>query len=289
MDCNRVSPGPILKDFLIRNPHQYYQIMTFKIGMQIGMLKGSYEQALDQFNILQQQFSFSSAELQLESSIYNAYFVPEKHRVPKVEILGVHLPFMGLDPVSDEPHTRKNSLETIYHSIRAAADCGSTYVVFHARTQRSGSMTSAWMPVLADLAEKSGELGMRFCLENADDLYDTTQIHNILHELPGISLCLDIGHLYEHTFNPLTRYFPLFYDTRLTMALENLHDHIACIHIHNHDGFYAHRMLNEGKIDFAPVNKLRSMKIPLILESDYRDVSLSTISQDIRYLKELIV
>jgi sugar phosphate isomerase/epimerase len=262
--------------------------MAFKIGMQIGMLTGTYDQALDQFNVLQKQFSFSSAELQLESSIYNAYFVPEKHSVPKVEILGVHLPFMGLDPVSDEPDKRKNSLETLFHSIRTAADCGSSYVVFHARTQSSESRTSAWTQVLAELAEKSHELGLRFCLENADHLYDTTQIHTILHELPGICLCLDIGHLYEHTFNPLTRYFPLFHDTRLTKALENLHDHIACIHIHNHDGFYAHRTLNEGKIDFTPINKLLAMDIPLILESDYRNVHLNTISQDIQYLKELV-
>jgi sugar phosphate isomerase/epimerase len=262
--------------------------MAFKMGMQIGMLTGSYEQALDQFNILQQQFSFSSAELQLESSIYNAFFNPERNKVPDVDILGVHLPFMGLDLISDEPGKRKNSFETLYHSIHTAADCGSSYVVFHARTQSSESMISTWTPVIADLAEKSREQGVRFCLENADSLYDTTHIHTILHELPGIYLCLDIGHLYEHTFNLLTRYFPLFHDTRLTRALENLHDHIACIHIHNHDGFYAHRMLNEGKIDFAPINKLHSRDIPLILESDYRNVPLSTISHDIKYLKELI-
>jgi sugar phosphate isomerase/epimerase len=262
--------------------------MPYKMGMQIGMLTGSYEQAIDQFNLLQQQFSFSSAELQLESSIYNAYFNPERDRVPDVEILGVHLPFMGLDLISDDADKRKNSLETMYHSIRVATDSGSSYVVFHARTQSFESLTSTWMPVLADLADKSRENDVRFCLENADSLYDTTQIHAILHELPGIYLCLDIGHLYEHTFNPLTRYFPLFHDSRLTRALENLHDHIACIHIHNHDGFYAHRMLHEGKIDFTPINKLRAMDIPLILESDYRNVPLNTISQDIQYLKELI-
>jgi sugar phosphate isomerase/epimerase len=262
--------------------------MPYKMGMQIGMLSGSYEQALDQFSLLQQQFSFSSAELQLESSIYDAYFFPEINRLPDVEILGVHLPFMGLDLISDDADKRKNSLQTIYHSISSAADCGSSYVVFHARTQSSDSMISQWTPVLADLAEKSHDNGVRFCLENADSLYDTTHIHDILHELPEIFLCLDIGHLYEHTFNPLTRYFPLFHDSRLTRALENLHDHIACIHIHNHDGFYAHRLLSEGKIDFTPITKLHAMDFPLILESDYRNVPLNTISHDINYLKELI-
>lgn len=262
--------------------------MVFKIGMQTGMLTGPYSQALDQFNILQQQFSFSSAELQLESSIYSAYFTPARDKVPDVGVLGVHLPFMDLDPVSDELHKRNTSFEILHQSIRTAADCNAAYVVFHARTPSSGSRVSAWAPVLADLAGKSEELGLQFCLENADSLYDTTQIHQLLHELPGVSLCLDVGHLYEHTFNLLTRYFPLFCDTRLARALENLHDHIACIHIHNHNGFMAHQMLHKGKIDFTPLSRFGSMGLPLILESDYREVPLSMIADDVRFLKGVL-
>jgi hypothetical protein len=46
--------------------------MAIKIGMQLGMMRGSYREALDQFNKLQQKFAFTSAELQLESTIYSA-------------------------------------------------------------------------------------------------------------------------------------------------------------------------------------------------------------------------
>jgi sugar phosphate isomerase/epimerase len=262
--------------------------MTFRLGVQIGMLPGQYEQALDQFTILQEQYSLSSAELQLEPSIYNAYFTPGKDRVPHADTLGVHLPFMGLDPISEKPALCKKSLETFYHSIRAAADCGAAYVVFHARTQSSVQQASGWTRVLADLVEKSEEAGILFCLENADSLYDTAQIHHILHELPEVRLCLDIGHLYEHTFNLLTRYLPLFGDRRLARELENLSDHLSCIHIHNHDGFYAHQTLAAGKIDFSPLFKYQSMDIPLILESDYRKISPKILSRDIHYLKGMI-
>jgi endonuclease IV len=262
--------------------------MTFRLGIQMGMLPGQYEQALDQFTRLQEQFSLSSAELQLEPSIYNAHFTPGKDKVPQAETLGVHLPFMGLDPVSEKLDIRRKSLETFYQSIRAAADCGAAYVVFHARTQSSVQLASGWIPVLADLTEKTEDAGLQFYLENADSLYDTVQIHHILHELPGVHLCLDIGHLYEHTFNLLTRYLPLTGDTRLARELENLCEHISCIHIHNHDGFYAHRTLEAGKIDFSPLEKYRTMDIPLILESDYRDVSMEILMHDIRYLRDVI-
>jgi hypothetical protein len=65
-------------------------------------------------------------------------------------------------------------------------------------------------------------------------------------------------------------------------------DHISCIHIHNHDGFYAHQTLEAGKIDFSPLIKYRTMDIPLILESDYRNISLKILSRDIRNLKDVI-
>ncbi|MGB9176386.1 MAG: TIM barrel protein [Methanoregula sp.] len=256
--------------------------------MQIGMLPGSYAAALDRFRLLQKQFSFLSAELQLEPSLYNAHFPPPDKEVPDVEILGVHLPFMDLDPFSTIAERRHNSRQVLSGSIQNAADIDADYVVFHARAPGPVNRGEEWAPLVSELAEKSGESGMKFCLENADDLYDIAKIHEILHELPEVNLCLDIGHLYEHTFNLVTRYLPLSHDRRLARELENLYEHIACIHIHNHDGFYAHRTLEAGKIDFSPLRKYRSMEIPLILESDYRDVPADTLSHDIRYLRDMI-
>jgi sugar phosphate isomerase/epimerase len=262
--------------------------MTFRLGVQIGMLPGQYDQALNQFSGLQQQYPLSSAELHLESSIYPAYFTRGNEQVPLVDILGVHLPFMGPDPLSDTADIRQKSIETFSAAIRSAADCGASYVVFHARTASGDNDASAWVRLLEDLAGKSRDKGILFCLENADSLYDTACIHEILHQLPDVHLCLDIGHLYEHTFNLLTRYLPLCNDTRLARELENLCDHISCIHIHNHNGFLAHQTLAAGKIDFSPLKKYRSMDIPLILESDYRQTSPDLPAQDIRYLSEVI-
>jgi sugar phosphate isomerase/epimerase len=262
--------------------------MVFRIGIQIGMLPGSYTTALDRFRLLRQQFSFLSAELQLESSLNYAHFTPFTDVVPDAEILGVHLPFMNLDPFSPITERRSSSRKILSDSIQNASDIDADYVVFHARAPGPVNQGKTWIPLLSGLAEKSGESGMKFCLENADDLYDIATIHQILHELPEVRLCMDIGHLYEHTFNLLTRYLPLSGDTRLARELENLKEHTACIHIHNHDGFTAHRTLESGKIDFSPLRKYRSMDIPLILESDYRNVPPDTLSHDIRYLREVI-
>jgi endonuclease IV len=262
--------------------------MALKIGLQTAMLPDSYPAALAHFNELQKQFSFSSAELQLESSLYAAHVTLPHDIVPEVEILGVHLPFMDLDPFSSRMEKCRNSRHILFNAIQAASEINADYVVFHARAPKTVNLGTLWAPFLSELAEKSQESGMTFCLENADDLYDIGQIHPILHELPKIKLCLDIGHLYEHTFNLFTRYLPLFYDKRLVNALKELNKHIKCMHIHNHNGFYSHQLLTRGKIDFRPIREIQSMDIPLIIESDYRREQAKTIEYDIRFLRELI-
>lgn len=262
--------------------------MAIKIGMQLGMMRGSYREALDQFNKLQQKFAFTSAELQLESTIYSAYYSRSDHVLPTVDVLGMHLPFMRLNPISPNDSERAKSLNIFRNAINDAADAGSAYVTFHARTQGSPPPAHIWKTVLSQLAVEAGERGLQFCLENADDLPDLACIHQILHELPEVCLCLDIGHLYEHTFNPLTRYLPLIYDRKLTHTINDMKDHIACVHIHNHDGFFAHQPLTMGKIDLTPIRDLQSLDIPLILESDYRSVPIVTLEQDINFLIELV-
>lgn len=262
--------------------------MALKIGMQIGMLPGSYADALDRFRLLQQHFPLSSAELQMEASLYRAHGTRSDNDLPDVEILGVHLPFMDLDLFSGNPERCQTSRTALSDSIQHASDIDADYVVFHARAPGTVNQGEVWAPLLAELAEQSQESGMRFCLENADDLYDIATIRRLLNDLPAMSLCLDIGHLYEHTFSLLTRYLPLSHDTRLARALEGFRDHLACIHIHNHDGFIAHRSLEDGKIDFSPLNKYRALDIPLIMESDYRDRSGETPARDIRYLMRVL-
>lgn len=61
--------------------------MAFKIGMQIGMLPGPYTIALDHFRLLQKHFSLTSAELQMESSLYAAPYTHADKALPDVEIL----------------------------------------------------------------------------------------------------------------------------------------------------------------------------------------------------------
>ncbi|HSQ93480.1 MAG TPA: TIM barrel protein [Methanoregula sp.] len=263
--------------------------MALKIGIETGMLPGGYTAALDHFSQLQTMFPLTSAELQTESSLYAAHYTPKNRKVPDVEILGVHLPFMDLDPFSGSGERRRNSRNILFSTIQQASDIDADYVVFHARAPGPVNRGDVWAPLLSELAETSEDSGMKFCLENADDLYDIGTIHRLLHELPEINLCLDIGHLYEHTFTLFTRYLPLLFDRRLAETLRQLEDHIQCLHIHNHNGFMAHQVLTGGKIDLSPVRQMSCREIPLILEPDYRGMGNDAIERDICFLEKLIL
>lgn len=64
---------------------------------------------------------------------------------------------------------------------------------------------------------------------------------------------------------------------------------MGCVHLHNHNGIIAHKPVTQGKLDFKNLAGFKKLfdEVPLIVESDYRTCSISTIRNDLDYLQNL--
>jgi endonuclease IV len=274
--------------------------------------------AIEGFLALQSEHTLQSAEVHLERSLYQAACWPwEEHLAfkirtylrPEVSKLGVHLPFIDLNPIAANRQIACSSRQILEESIRFAAMGESDYVVFHARggRQTSNEELYLWSQVVGNLAEVAEENGVLFCLENADDLREPDKICRIIHDYPRVKLCLDIGHLYERIYpsSPLLHkililndhFAPVPFLLKSGLPAANgwpfifayLKKRVALLHIHNHDGKLAHQPLLKGKIDLCPLRGIASEldNIPVILEADYRNMNLETVRADLYWLGDL--
>jgi sugar phosphate isomerase/epimerase len=295
------------------------------MGIQICMLRGdSFEAVLDLFQKLQARFPLSACEIHLERSLYPSAIWPwessGRARLaavrPLVEKLGVHLPFMELNPISSNVRIAQASRRVLEESLEFAASAGADYAVFHARgtgpeNTPGESDLSAWLDFVACLSEKAVQLGLVFCLENADDLRELKQVRELLQSLgTSVALCLDLGHLFERKYAPsflskmayvlndrfspvpflLKKGLPAQEGYRWPKVIDELGERIACIHLHNHDGRAAHRRLRSGKINLGPVRQFvkRLPDVPFVLEADYTRSRFEEITDDLRYAEALL-
>jgi sugar phosphate isomerase/epimerase len=295
------------------------------IGIQICMLRAdTFEKAVGIFRQLHARFGLSSCEIHLERSLYPPAIWPWEtaahETVAKlrssVAKLGIHLPFMDLNPVSSNPRIAETSLRILEESLDFASLTRADYSIFHARGCVTGGMSReqtliAWQEIIARLAKRAMELGVVFCLENADDLRDLNDVR-VLQKRVGnsVMLCLDLGHLFERkyasSFLPRMAYvlndrlspFPFLLKKGLpaqegydwSKAMGMMIEKIACVHLHNHDGRTAHRRLSRGKINLDRLKEFRSQlqKIPVILEVDYSHSGMDEIEEDLRFAEELL-
>ncbi len=295
-------------------------------GLQLGLLRREpWRRTVEVFLEIQQEFSLQACEVHLEAALYEAAFWPWEEGAkddilatlrPAVRRLGIHLPFFDMNPVSANPRVAEASRNVLEESICFAAEVRADYVVFHARGCSVSVVGEApnlaiWLEVLTALATKASELGVTFCLENADDLRQLEIIRKILQVQPEkMRFCLDIGHLYERVYprsrllknmlvlNDWLSPIPFLWKSGLPVAaqgswpkvLASLMKHLGCLHLHNHDGRNAHRRLKRGNIRFGRLKEFRQSlgNIPLILEADYRGEDVRAIREDICYLEELL-
>ena len=295
------------------------------IGLSLAMLPAdNFAAAVDLFNDLQQSFGLSACEVSTEPSSPTA-LAPGKDGAlavaselrKAVSSLGVHLPYEGLNPVSRHPRIAAASREVLLETIDAAASIRAGYVVFHVRgttsfVQEEAGLT-AWSPVVRELAEHARKQGLRFLVENADDLRRVPDLL-ALAEVADTDICLDIGHLYERLYETdewgvlrrvtarvqdiaspwpfiLTAKLPAAEAGGLTGALSTLDKKTGCIHLHNHDGRLAHQPLSNGHIPwrgFLAKNSERLRTVPIILEADYRAHGHTSLERDLKELTELL-
>ncbi len=293
------------------------------LGLQMGMFRNEpWKESIDHFIMLAKECSLNACELHLDGSLYkSAIKIGDKHQAdyivenmrPIVKKLGVHLPFFRLGPVSKNKKLAQASKKILEDSIMFASKINADYVVFHGRQEKSSKKSSyeIWLKMINHLSNLADKKGLIFCLENADDIKDVGEIRKILGKTSNrTKICLDTGHLYEREYSNmgLRRYFYILNDRlfpspfklrsglpiknyeSISEVLELFRKRIGCIHIHNNDGVKSHVPINEGKIDMKTLSKSRDFlkEVPIILEADYRDRSISTIKKDIMLVQEML-
>ncbi len=293
-------------------------------GISLAYLKnGTIEENVRLFLSLQEEFTLNACEIHMEAAQFSAALLwaatPVTESIAvirgKVEILGVHLPYLDLNPISAVPHIAEFAIKTLETAISKASDIGADYVVFHARGVRRPEHPyetdiDCWAEVVTRLTQCAQDKNMVFCLENADDLRSIEDIAKILEKSPLTKVCLDIGHLFERLYiasifgklvaKAWDRWLPWsslagrglpFYEMgsfgNIVYALKNK---MFCIHVHNHNGRLAHQPLMLGKADLKALlgTLAAEIKGPIILEADYRNKSYETIIKDIILIKKVL-
>lgn len=291
-----------------------------RLGVSLAYLsEGSFLQAADDFLSLQPEFALDACEVHQEGIQFRAGFCrPGPAEIAalalirsRVAVLGFHLPYLDLNPVSADPDIADFAMAHLRQAIARAAEAGADYVVFHARGRCSpDSPRSAdrlgWSAVVAQLSEFAASRKLIFCLENADDLRSIDEIAVLAAISPEMRVCLDMGHLFERLELPSTsqrvaarlwdrflpwaaiagKGMPFFAAGGLSGCLDLLGDRLYCLHVHNHNGRLAHQPLTAGKIELGrELGRALPAGIPVILEADYRRCDPAAVRSDLQLLR----
>lgn len=294
------------------------------LGISLAYLPGkNIQEVCDTFFSLQADFALEACELHMESNQFPSAFYQVDDQLLKaiskirsrVKIMGIHLPYLDLNPISNNPHIAQFATNTYKQAIHSAASLQADYVVFHARSSQvvlgdRQIELQQWQKIVSELGEYAHLIGIAFCFENADDIRLMDEVEKVICENRQVNLCLDIGHLFERIKleNPWEwlsgkisdRYLPLsasfkkglpFYEIPIwSDFLIKYSDRIKCVHLHNHNGRIAHDPVTGGKINMDKM--LHSFKqlasVPVIIEADYRRIGIERLRNDLAFIREVM-
>jgi sugar phosphate isomerase/epimerase len=286
------------------------------LGLSLAYLPGnSLGEVAEAFFRLQDSFRLRACELHMEAIQFAGGFWYWDRSVDqtisavreRVEVLGVHLPYLDLNPISPNPRIARIALAAQRAAIGRAASLGASYVVFHARGHHGLEATreseiECWQGVVRSLADTAVAHGIGFLFENADDVRLMLEVGRILAECPKAGLCMDVGHLFERVDVPplyrraarlmpslLRKGIPYCEAGGVGSIIREFQDRIRCVHLHSHDGREAHRPIGEGKTDVKRmVEGLSDLRnVPVIVEADYRRSSIDEVRKDLMQLERL--
>lgn len=292
------------------------------MGLQLSLLPATgLLESIELFLQIQLEFRhLEAAEVHMDLCEYQSCAKPGQNTEALAELrsrvacLGFHLPFMDLHPLSKNQAIREASMMVLQGSIEMASQARANYVVFHARSnnhdhRQSTGYEGRWSEVIQQLSAAATHAGVRFYLENADDLRLPDMVDTLI-KGADIGLCLDIGHLYER-YDPSSRW--LKYLCRLNDkllkrpgvchwgipaaqfgswldAFDYFNGKIECLHVHNHNGIIAHQPLRQGHINLGLLSKRRQALVgkPVIIEVDYRGLGLTAVKSDLKILEGIL-
>lgn len=296
-------------------------------GLALGLIEAKpLKDNIRRFSELQGLFPLEACEIHGEASLYeSACQIGNREDLllisrlrQNLKKLGLHLPFMDLNPISPSSQIRLSTKRIFHEWLQYASNIEADYTVLHLRgshpqlaVENRQIKQELWLPFIEDLAEKASAYKFDLCLENADDMRDFDEITEMVGKcLHPVKLCLDIGHLYERIYpsSPALRRimrlndcyspFPFAWGKNLPAKksgswpeiIKSPKTNLGSIHIHNHNGRFAHQPLSQGKIDLEPLKNLpETVKdIPIIIEVDYRFLNRDLIVKDLNYLEGLL-
>lgn len=186
-----------------------------------------------------------------------------RRRVAQFPMAGAHLPFLGINPLSDDPEEAKWANFEYHSSIDRAGELGLRYVIIHSTGHRPGTTRENWLPIWVDymgeMAEYARRAGLILCLENAaatfrldDTVYVIRQVNS-----PWLRMTFDTGH---------AQYILNWNGERICAyeaygSLENFirreHDVLFTLHIHDNFGERDdHLVIGDGIGDFSYLRTL---------------------------------
>lgn len=274
------------------------------IGASLGGFKGlTLEQAMELYLKLSEEFNLNAVEIRFERerkrpAIWHWEANKIRNFISNYKVSGVHLPFVYLNPISQNPYIKEISISQLKSAIEKASDLGVSYCVMHARgfnyALTHEEVFNEWTKVIDELVRCAEENSILLTLENADFLHDLNLLVKMVRALNSKSLkiAFDIGHAHIRKVAPLSTYpikdlmlrtLDIFLPFSLTKrnipyeaygSIENFIkselDLIAIIHIHDYNGRRDHLPIGEGKINFSFMSKLKDFKGTFILEVEFK-------------------
>jgi sugar phosphate isomerase/epimerase len=276
------------------------------IGASLGGFRGlTLEQAIKLYSKLSEDFNLNAVEIRFERegrrpALWH-WEADEtiKDFLSNFEVAGAHLPFVYLNPISQNPCIREMSISQLKSAIEKASDLGMDYCVMHARgfnyALSHEEVVDEWRKVIEELVRFAEENSILLTLENADFLHDLSILVKIVREINSkqLRITLDIGHAYIRKVAPLSTYpvkdlvlraldafLPLFFTKKnmpyevygsLENFIESELDLISVVHVHDYNGRRDHLPMGKGKIDFSFLSKLKDFKAVFILEIEFEN------------------
>lgn len=276
------------------------------IGASLGGFKGlTLEKAIELYLKLSNDFNLKAIEVRFEREGDRPalwYWEAEKtikNFLDNFEVKGAHLPFVYLNPISQNPCIKKISIAQLKSAIKTASDLGMNYCVMHARgfnyalTQEHEF--EEWKRIIEELSIFAEKNSILLTVENADSLHDLSLLVKLVREINSrwLKITLDVGHAYMRKIASLSTYpvkdlalkiSDLFLPLSLIKKnmpyekygsirdfIKSEKDLIAAVHVHDYNGRKDHLPIGDGKINFSFLSELKNFKGPYILEVEFQN------------------
>jgi len=275
------------------------------LGASLGsFLNYNLADACDYYLKLSRDFEISTVEIRFEKEIGrpSSWYWEEtkllREFTENFPVCGAHLPFIHLNPVSQNPGIQKESREQLKKSICAAADLNLKYTVMHIRgdffPRNHLTWNEKWTEIITDLLDYSTDSGIQLTIENADNMTKLSDLVTFIKKINNskLKLTLDIGHAYIRKIPPLSEvpvkdllmktfdiYSPIIINNTLPFSEYNTISHfiseernlIGNIHIHDYNGLNDHLEIGKGKIDFSFIEECSQIMpfVPITMEINF--------------------